>query len=182
MLSQKKTQLFCGGGRHSVACHITSIETHQRFFRWKLSPRHGSCGNKFFAIHIMQGRVKFIRIYPYQKGLVSFIFFLDLVFWTGMWCVFFCVFFLGGNDERNMSFVELNCVHTSPFNEPRDLNKRIGVGRPWPLRWRPSPPSAEAVFPRVWRLPKLSTNQDPLLLGSCHFQWLNSSNPLICAY
>ena len=40
---------------------------------------------------------------------------------------FLCFFLGGGNDERNMSFVELNCVHTSPFNEPRDLNKRIGV-------------------------------------------------------
>ena len=59
---------------------------------------------------------------PTKKGW-CLLFFSWTLFWTGS-CLFFWVFFLGGNDERNMSFVELNCVHTSPFNEPRDLNKK----------------------------------------------------------
>lgn len=120
---QQKHTFFLWGG-HSVACHITRIETHQRFFRWKLSPRHGSCGNKWSdPYHAGQGEIHSNLSLPKRFGV--FYFFLGPCFELVTVC--FVVSFLGGNDEGNMSFVELNCVHTSPFNEPRDLNRRIGV-------------------------------------------------------
>jgi len=77
ILSNKNTHFFCGGGIRllatSPASKLISVFSGESFHpAMAVAATSG-------AIHTMQGRVKFIRIYPYQKGLVSFIFFLDLV-------------------------------------------------------------------------------------------------------